>query len=291
MRPAVIIPVRNRRELTLACLERLELNGDLRTHEILVIDDGSTDGTSDLIAQRHPNVVVRRAGGELYWGGAIAAGMLQMLRPGPRAVFWLNDDCLPQPGALETINRTLTEDPGSIVVPRCIDAATRVPWPNGFIGRRRVTGQAGMKQPIDGASGYCVGIGAAVSAALGPVDAERFPHYYADTAYTVHAARAGFRIVLQGEATVELVRPGRPDHRIRDRIGDAGSLLQNAGRVFAAVNSPFRLRTLFAFQRLKHGPALGTLLAAGRTAGWTFELLNAHLRRTRNAAAPAGSAK
>ena len=39
-RPAVIIPVRNRLELTLACLERLELNGDLRTNEVLVVDDG-----------------------------------------------------------------------------------------------------------------------------------------------------------------------------------------------------------------------------------------------------------
>jgi GT2 family glycosyltransferase len=287
-RPAVIIPVRNRLELTLACLERLELNGDLHTHEVLVVDDGSTDGTGAMIARRHPEVAVRQAGGDLYWGGAIAMGMEELLRPGPRTIFWLNDDCLPQAGALETMDRILAEDPGSIAVPRCIDAMSREPWPNGFIGRQRVTGQVGVRRTLDGASGYCAGVGAAVSAALGPVDAKRFPHYYADSAYTLRAARAGFRVVLHGDATVELVRPGRPSHQIGEKIVRTESLRENSRRVFAAVNSPFRLGTLFAFQRLKRGPLLGTLLAAVRTTSWTLQLLNAHLRRTRKADASTG---
>ena len=146
-----------------------------------------------------------------------------------------------------------------------------------------------MRQALDGASGYCVGVGTEVSAALGPVDAKRFPHYYADSAYTLRAARSGFRIVLHGDATVELVRPGQPSHQMGEKIVPNASLRENSQRLFAAANSPFRLRTLFAFQRLKHGPLLGTLLAAGRTTDWSLRLLNAHLRRSRKAVASDGT--
>ena len=51
MRPVVIIPAHNRRETTLACLERLAANGDFGDFEVSVIDDGSTDGTASLLQE------------------------------------------------------------------------------------------------------------------------------------------------------------------------------------------------------------------------------------------------
>lgn len=289
--PVVIIPVRNRRELTLACLHRLSSNGDLRTHEVLVIDDGSTDGTAEAVARNHPEVLLRRGGGDLHWGGAIAAGMREALREGPRPVFWLNDDCLPQAGTLDALGSSIRADPGCIMVPRCVDAVTRAPWPNGFIGRHRVAGHPGRTSHLDGASGYCAGIGTMVSAALGPVDEVKFPHHYADSAYTLRATRAGFRVILAGDAEVELVRPGRAVHRIAERIEPRTGLLGNAGRVFQATNSPFRLRTLFAFQCLKYGVPAGTLLACVKVAVWASEFATAHLRRQAAPPAALGSGK
>jgi GT2 family glycosyltransferase len=39
----IIIPVHNRKTLTLACLENLKTNGDLNKHHVIVVDDGSGD--------------------------------------------------------------------------------------------------------------------------------------------------------------------------------------------------------------------------------------------------------
>lgn len=273
MRPVVIIPAHNRRETTLACLERLAANGDFGDFEVSVIDDGSTDGTSGEIARRHPCVRVERGDGSLYWGGAIAAGMRSALRTGPRALFWLNDDCLPRPGALPALASALASDPGSIVVPRCVVAETGDAWPNGFIGRRRVTAAPGQILALDGASGYCAGVGPGVSAALGAVDAERFPHYYADTAYTLVASRRGFPVRMIGSLEAELVDPGRPDHLIREHVDPRLSPWRNARKVFLEKKSPFRLRTMFALLRLKHGSFMGTVAAGVKAAGSCGALL------------------
>jgi len=36
----IIIPVHNRKALTLACLENLKTNGDLQKYHVIVVDDG-----------------------------------------------------------------------------------------------------------------------------------------------------------------------------------------------------------------------------------------------------------
>jgi glycosyltransferase involved in cell wall biosynthesis len=45
----ILIPVHNRKTITLACLEALEKNSDLERYQVVVIDDGSTDGTGQAI--------------------------------------------------------------------------------------------------------------------------------------------------------------------------------------------------------------------------------------------------
>jgi|YNPMSStandDraft_2_1061718.scaffolds.fasta_scaffold131259_1 GT2 family glycosyltransferase len=39
----IIIPVHNRKSITLKCLDNLEKNGDLARFRVVVVDDGSTD--------------------------------------------------------------------------------------------------------------------------------------------------------------------------------------------------------------------------------------------------------
>ena len=71
----IIIPVHNRKEITLKCLDTLKQNGDLDKYYVIVIDDGSTDGTSEAIQSLYPDVIILTGDGNLWWTGAIKKGM------------------------------------------------------------------------------------------------------------------------------------------------------------------------------------------------------------------------
>ena len=59
---SVVIPTRNRLAWLVRCLESVRSQG-LAASEIIVVDDGSTDGTADMLRVQYPAVRVFHAGG------------------------------------------------------------------------------------------------------------------------------------------------------------------------------------------------------------------------------------
>lgn len=271
-RPTLLIPAHNRRALTLGCLRALRTHGDLEANDAIVIDDGSSDGTGDAVRSEFPAVRVLRGDGALFWTGAIALAMHTVLaQPENGAVIWLNDDCRPRPGALASLGAWLAQNPNALAAPRCLDRAGHVAA-TGFIGRRVFRVAPGEERRVEGVSGFCVGIGASAARALGPPDAANFPHYAGDTAYTLRASRRGHAVVLLGDAAVDLLDDLRTPATVAARVRVDETLAANARRIFGATASPFRLRTLFALQKLKYGPLAGRALASARAASWLAEL-------------------
>lgn len=66
----------NRRDITLRALESLQqqLLPPGYSLEICLVDDGSTDGTSDAIRSSFPHVTVLNGSGNLYWAGGMRFG-------------------------------------------------------------------------------------------------------------------------------------------------------------------------------------------------------------------------
>jgi GT2 family glycosyltransferase len=70
----VIIPVFNRLAKTLLCLECLA-NQTYPAINIIVVDDGSTDGTAEILASKHPHAKILRTKGNRWWTGATNDGV------------------------------------------------------------------------------------------------------------------------------------------------------------------------------------------------------------------------
>jgi len=68
------MPVFNRLPLTQRMVDCLRAQKVLETLEIVVIDDGSTDGTGEWLAERG-DITVLKGDGTLWWGGAIQRGL------------------------------------------------------------------------------------------------------------------------------------------------------------------------------------------------------------------------
>jgi len=94
---SIIIPVWNRLELTRDCLTALSRIKDQPEYEVIVVDNGSTDGTTEFLAQLGGDVrIVTNANNE---GFAKACNQGAAVAKGAYLVF-LNNDTVPQQGWL-----------------------------------------------------------------------------------------------------------------------------------------------------------------------------------------------
>ncbi|MCP5541782.1 MAG: glycosyltransferase family 2 protein [Akkermansiaceae bacterium] len=197
----IVMPVHNRREITLGCLEHLRTLGVLDWARLVVVDDGSTDGTAEAVQSAFADTTVLRGDGGLWWGGAIRLGMKHAMDHGAAAIFWLNDDCLPEPGSLETIRDLALERKAIVTAQTRTDLGIR----NGGrtktrFGLRHQTCPSGGVLPCDFTSGNCVCIPAEIFNRIGPPRADWVPHHFADHDYGLLAREAGFRCFVSGDA-------------------------------------------------------------------------------------------
>lgn len=198
----ILIPVHNRREITRTCLTNLRGLGLPGDCQICVIDDGCTDGTSEMLRDEFPEVRIVVGDGSLFWGGGIAAGMRVAHEAQAEVHVWLNDDCLPAAGAIESVVSRVRETKG-VCGAVCYDPdhPDEVTYSGARIGVSGVIAPpAGCHEDVDVLNGNLVAIHARVVEELGMVDEVRFPHYGGDIEYCVRAKRNGWVTEISGDA-------------------------------------------------------------------------------------------
>ncbi|MCM0593987.1 MAG: glycosyltransferase family 2 protein [Gloeotrichia echinulata IR180] len=266
----IIIPVHNRKNTTLACLENLQKCGDIQHYQVVIVDDASTDGSAEAIHSLYPDVKILPGNGELWWTGAMALGMQYASLQGAEYIFWLNDDCLPEPGTLPLMVKYMQTHPDTIVAPTCYmaDDNSSIPAKNGFRGRQVFAASPGEVISVDGMSGWCVGIPSAVFDKIGYPDASKYPHYAGDDMYLLRATRAGFRACLLGDAKVNLVGGVRITIKFQHYFHPQLTFAETFQRLFWNKKSPYRLPTQFYRHTEKYGILLGSLLFSLKVIAW-----------------------
>lgn len=265
----IVTPVYNRRDVTLTYLEHLEQCGDLQRYHVVIVDDGSSDGTADTIGTHYPSVTVLKGSGDLWWTGAIALGMQYAYEQGAEHFFWINDDCLPTENTLPQMVQFMRQQADTLVSASFYDKDAAVPTRvSGFRGRQSLLANPGEVVNVDGMSGWCVGIPRDVYTKIGPPNANKFPHYAGDSMYTLTATRAGFRACILGDAIATLIEAGESRGDLLSIFKPGLPWLSSFKALFWAKKSPFRLPTQFFYHATRYGTVLGTPLFLGRTLVW-----------------------
>jgi GT2 family glycosyltransferase len=103
---AVLITCHNRKDKTLDCLHSL-FNASLPLNynlDVFLVDDGSTDGTSQLVKKNFPEVTIVLGDGNLFWNqGMRLAWKTASTKLAYDYYLWLNDDTMIYKHALDEL--------------------------------------------------------------------------------------------------------------------------------------------------------------------------------------------
>src|SRR5260370_41207151 len=84
----VIIPTHNRWDEAHVALTRL-LQSDYPSFEVVLVDDGCTDGTARNCQSEFPSVTILEGDGNLWWSGAINLGTQYARDHGADLAMWI----------------------------------------------------------------------------------------------------------------------------------------------------------------------------------------------------------
>jgi GT2 family glycosyltransferase len=208
--PHVVIVVLNWNGVddTLECLESLS-RLDYPAYEMMVVDNGSTDGSVPAIRERFPAVTIVENGENMGYAGGNNVGLRHAMAQEADYALLLNNDTVVDPAFLRILVDAAEAEPSAGITGPTVyyhaqpdviwSAGGGIDWQRGdtrMVGlNERDEGQFGTEpRPVDFVAGCAMLVRRAVLEQAGLLD-ERFFVYYEESEWCVRAARAGFRIV------------------------------------------------------------------------------------------------
>ncbi len=213
-RVGIVFPVHNRREITLKCLRSLKrIDSENLAIHIVMVDDGSTDGTSEAVKQEFPEVEIIKGDGNLWFTEGTNVGVRAALEHAPDYVLMMNDDQIFDSKFLQYMIETAEKYPRSIVgsllllwdMPHKLFQVAPI-WKTFKGGWQHARNQTIWTIPkktwqVDIIVGNCVLIPAAAMREGGLMNSKRYPNL-GDSEYTPRLKKKGWQLLIDPRARV-----------------------------------------------------------------------------------------
>ncbi|WP_259013910.1 glycosyltransferase family 2 protein [Emticicia fluvialis] len=198
---AVLITCHNRKGKTLSCLRALSACNMLKGYsiDIFLVDDGSTDGTSNAVKEEFPYVNIIFGDGNLYWN----RGMVLAWEHASKNVYdfylWLNDDTiLFEDGIILLLEASFSKDNKSIIVGSTISESAQIITYGGRTKNSEIIEPNGLIKDCHHFNGNIVLIPKHVFDIAGKLD-PTFHHAIGDFDYGLRAKKMGIDSFIASE--------------------------------------------------------------------------------------------
>jgi len=238
--------------------DTLECIGSVKALEyprirILVVDNGSTDGSPSVLSQRYPDVTLLRNERNMGFTGGNNVGIAKALEAGADLVWLLNNDTVLEKDSLTQLVKRISASPEIGLASPVIhfqESPRQVQFSGSYIDwkKKRIVKLAeGESLPDAGADvslwGTALLIRRSVLERIGFLNDKYFA-YHEDEEFCMRAARAGYRAIVVPEARIY--------HKNARSTGSNDAPIQ----VFLRSRNLYFLwmDTLKGFERIRHVP-------------------------------------
>jgi len=218
----VVLPVHNRVNITknfIGCLQKQTY----KSYHLILVDDGSTDGTAEYVKKQIDNLTVLYGNGNLWWAGSLtkAYRYLTSIKAADEDIVLIgNDDTTFDADYFDKVINDRDLEPGTLVVspghsistdftslrPK-IERGFAIDWPSLMVNKL----EAGEEPDAVTTRGLYMHY--ATYRSLGPLHPRLLPHYLSDLEYTIRAKRRGFKLIISSDTHVYVDRSRTGSHR------------------------------------------------------------------------------
>lgn len=211
----IVTPVFNRKTFTQHYLKALSKQ-TVKEFKTIIIDDGCTDGTAEMIENEFPEVILLKEKGDLWWTAATNIGVKYALaQDDVEYIMTLNDDTLPQKDYIEKMIHWINQKPNVLLGALAIDVTTNkimfggenLNWKSGkfesLLPHISDENRKGLHE-VNVFPGRGLLIPRTVFKDIGMYDSNNFPQTYADLDFTARASNFGYEIYCNYDARIKI---------------------------------------------------------------------------------------
>lgn len=206
----ILLPVHNRRATTVRFVATLA-EQTWRGFHLLLIDDGSTDGTADAVKKLWPATTTLCGSGNWWWAGALDEGCRHLKRSGianDDVLLLINDDVEIDADFLARAMTEIRPLRNTLVLARQVDAVTGHEIDNGGgvradLARLRFTA-ARNPQEINCLPTRGLFLRWGDMCRIGGFRPKWLPHYMSDYEFTLRAVRQGLHLRVARNAVLRV---------------------------------------------------------------------------------------
>jgi GT2 family glycosyltransferase len=206
----ILLPVHNRSAVTERFVDCLAAQTYKNNHLILV-DDGSTDGTVEMVQAKIIELTVLKGSGDWWWAGSLQQGINWLEKHGAEGrdiVLFANDDITFDADFLQKAVGILDNLDAALLLPHLRDEKTGLPEESGVEAdlQKLTFNEAASPDKINCLPTRGLFVRMADLRRIGGFHPWLLPHYLSDYEFTIRAHRKGLRLITSADIAIQLDR-------------------------------------------------------------------------------------